>query len=334
MATIYYDKDADLSILKDKVIAVIGYGNQGRSQALNMRDSGVKQVIVGSMHDESWDKAQADGFEAYPIEEACEKADIIFMLIPDEVAPGVYKKKIEPYLKEGDTLNFASGYNIVYKFIEPPSYVNIVMVAPRMIGKGVRELYESKEGFPSFIAVEQDATGNAKNIALALAKAIGSTKKGAIEVTFKDETYLDLIAEQVTWPLIISVLTEIYKLQIEAGHPEEAVLTELYMSKEPAVMFEKIADIGLFKQLPLHSNTSQYGQLSRYKQVDKSFIKAFFDRQYRKIISGEFAEEWYKEQEDGLRSFKQLRENAFKSDISQGEARLKQRLGESSNILT
>lgn len=324
MAKIYYDNDADLSYLDGKVITFVGYGNQGRAQAMNLRDSGIKNIIIGNIEDEYKKRAMSDGFETCDIETACKRGDIIFILIPDEVAPDVYRRDIQPSLKAGDVLNFASGYNITYKFIEPPEDVDVIMVAPRMIGEGVRELY--KEGFPTFVAVEQNASGKAKEIALALAKAIGSTKKGAIETTFNDETYLDLIAEQATWPLILSVLTEVYKYEIEMGHPEEAVLMELYISKEPAVMLEKMADIGMFKQLPLHSHTSQYGQLTRFESVDKDFIRDFIKKQYANIKSGRFAREWRTEQECGLPVFKKALSEAFNSDISLGEEKLKEKL--------
>ncbi len=326
MAKIYYDSDTDLNVLGDRVISILGYGNQGRAQALNMRDSGVEKIIIGNIKDESWEKAEEDGFEVYSIKEACKKSDIIFVLLPDEVAPKVYREEIEPYLKEGNVLNFASGYNITYKFIQPPDNVDIIMVAPRMIGDGVRQLYLNREGFPSFIAVERDASGNAKNVALAIAKAIGSTKKGAIEVTFKDETYIDLLAEHAIWPLIISVLTEAYNFEVKMGHPKEAVLMDLYVSKEPAVMMERIADIGLFKQLPLHSHTSQYGQLTRYETVDKDHIRKFIERQYKDLENGEFAREWKDEQNNGLPVFRRLTDKAFSSSITQAEIELKQHL--------
>jgi len=326
MAKIYYDCDADVSLIKDKVVAIIGYGNQGRAQALNMRDSGVESIIVGSRKDESWDMANEDGFKTYSIEKACEKADIIFLLIPDEIAPTIYKEQIEPNLKAGNVINFSSGYNITFEFIKPQKDVDVIMVGPRMIGRGVREMYERGEGFSSFIAVEQDASGKAQDIALALAKAIGSTKKGAIEVTFKDETYLDLMSEQATWPLIMAVMNEVYEYLIKEGHPEEAILMELYLSKEPAFMMEKMADVGLFKQLPFHSNTSQYGQLSRFQTVDKEYIKKFIEKQYSNINNGKFAKEWHDEQEKGLPQLTELKEKAFNSDISLSEKRVKDRL--------
>lgn len=155
-----------------------------------------------------------------------------------------------------------------------------------MIGKGVRETYENGTGFPTFLVVNQDATGHAKEIALGLAKALGSTKAGAIEVTFNDETYLDLMSEQAIWPLIMNVFVTAFDFYQEKGLPAEAVLTEMYMSKEPMVMMEKMADMGLFKQLPLHSRTSQYGQMSRFKMVDNTSMRAFIEEQYDRIVDG------------------------------------------------
>lgn len=326
MTKIFYDKDAKIELLKDKTIAIIGYGNQGRAQALNMKNVGIENIIIGSRKDSSWNNANEDGFKIYSIEEASKRADIIFMLIPDEVAPQIYKDQIEPNLEKNNVLNFSSGYNITYGYITPPEYVDIIMVAPRMIGEGVREMNLRGEGFPAFVAAHQDYSGQAMDIALALCKAIGATKKGAIEVTFKDETYLDLMAEQATWPLIMSVLQEVYKFQVEMGHPEEAVLMELYLSKEPAFMMEKMAEDGLFKQLPYHSNTSQYGQLSGFKSVEPSYIKEFIKKRYDLLKTNSFAKEWEEEQNQGLKNFYAMKDEAFASDISKAEERVKSRL--------
>lgn len=150
---IYKDEDADLSILESSTIAIIGYGNQGRAQALNLKESGVENVIIGNIEDESWEQAKDDGFEVYSIPEAAKQADILFNLIPDEVQPEVYKSDIEPNLVEGDVLNFASGYNITYDLIEPPEHVDVIMIAPRMIGSMVRQLYKEGDGAPSFLFI-------------------------------------------------------------------------------------------------------------------------------------------------------------------------------------
>lgn len=331
MGRIYYDKDGDTSFVMSKTIAIIGYGNQGRSQALNMRDSGVKDIIIGSVRDESWTMANEDGFPVYPIAEACAKADIIFILIPDEVAPKIYKEEIEPNLVSGNVLNFSSGYNITFGYIKPQADVDVIMVAPRMIGKGVRETYENGTGFPTFVVVEQDASGNAKQIALGLAKALGSTKAGAIEVTFNEETYLDLMSEQAVWPLIMNVINEAFKFFVEKGHSPEAILTELYLSKEPAVMMEKMAEVGLFKQLPMHSRTSQYGQLSRFGEVDTFPIRKFLEKQYDNIVNGSFAKEWEGDMKNGFKEYEKLKEQAFNNDISLAEAQVKGNLKGESN---
>ena len=327
MTNIYYEQDADLAFIIDKTVAILGYGNQGRSQALNMRDSGVKNVIVGSRHDESFDQAIKDGFSVYRIAEASEKADIIFMLLPDEVAPQVYEKDIAPNLKPGDILNFASAYNITFKRIIPDKDLDVIMAAPRMIGRGVRELFEKGEGAPAFVGVYQDASGNALEYAKALCKAIGATRKGAIEVSFDDETALDLMSEQATGPIIYNVLTEAFSILVEAGHPAEAVLMELYMSKEPAVMLEKAAEVGFFKQLPMHSHTSQYGQLKNYNKVDTKPIIGFLKERYNEIMSGAFADEWDKEQkENNLSTFIELRNKALSCDLTKEEESLFERL--------
>lgn len=326
MTRIYYDKDADLGPVLDKTIAIIGYGNQGRAQALNMRDSGVKRIIVGSTWEDGFNKAKEDGFEAFDIVEASKQADIVFILLPDEVAPPIYKDQIEPHLEAGDVVNFSSGYNITFHHITPREDLDIIMVAPRMIGNGVRETFVSGQGFPAFIVVDQDHTGKAKETALALAKAIGSTKSGAIETTFDDETYLDLMSEQAVWPLIMNVMTEVFDLLVSKGHSPEAILTELYLSREPAFMMEKMAEVGLFRQLPMHSRTSQYGQLSRYKQVDTGFIREFLEKQYKNITNGSFANEWDKVMNDDLKEYKHLLDEALQSPISKAEDKVKESL--------
>ena len=326
MGKVYHDGDGDLSVVLDKVIAIVGYGNQGRSQALNMRDSGVKHIIVGSIRDASWNMANEDGFKTYPIAEAAKMADILFLLLPDEVAPEIYERDIAPNLHPGAVLNFASGYNITYGFIKPAEDLDVIMVAPRMIGKGVRETYVNGTGFPTFLVVHQDATGHAKQTAIALAKALGSTKAGAIEVTFNEETYLDLMSEQAIWPLIMNVMVTAFDFFREKGLPAEAILTEMYMSKEPMVMMEKMADMGLFKQLPLHSRTSQYGQMSRFKMVDNSSMRRFIEEQFNNIVDGSFAQEWEDVKDGGLKVFDELRAETDRLPISVVEAEVRRTL--------
>ena len=200
--------------------------------------------------------------------------------------------------------------------------VDVIMVAPRMIGDGVRNLFLKEEGYPAFLAVEQDASGQAKTTALALAKAMGATRMGTIEVSFRDETMMDLLAEQAIWPMILSVITESFRFEVEKGHPAEASLVELYMSREPAYMFQKMAEIGLYKQMPLHSHTSQYGQLTRAESLDKSFIRSTLEKAYANLENGTFAREWKQEQEKGLPEFKRLTKQAMESEITRLEEKL------------
>ena len=189
--TFYFDQDADLARLDGKVVGIIGYGNQGRSQALNLKDSGV-EVVVGNREDEYAEQARADGWPLHSIADAAAAADFLLILIHDEAQPEVFEQAIRPSLKEGGLISFAHGYNIHYEQIVPPSSVDTVMLAPRMLGKGVRDTYLSGKGFPSFIAVQHDASGQAMDRVLALAKGIGSTKMGVLESSFEEETLIDL----------------------------------------------------------------------------------------------------------------------------------------------
>ena len=322
MTKIYYDHDADTSLLESKCIGIIGYGNQGRAQALNMRDSGIRDILIGTVKDKTYDQAREDGFQVMEIDEVVQKSDILFMLIPDEIMPDVFRKQVEALLRPGMVLNFASGYNITFRHIVPPQEVDVIMVAPRMIGDGVRNLFLQNKGYPAFLAVEQDVSGSARMIALALAKSMGATKKGTIEVTFRDETMLDLLAEQAIWPMILSILTEAFRFEVEKGHPAEASLVELYISREPAYLFEKMAEDGFYRQMPYHSHTSQYGQLSRAESLDKKFIRQTLETAYEHIVSGGFAREWKMEQENGLPEFKRLLKEALENEITRLEGKI------------
>ncbi len=325
---VYYDADADLGCLEGRTVAIVGYGNQGRAQALNMRDSDVESVIVGSVRDESWTRAEEDGFEPMPVAEAAGEADITFMLIPDEVAPAVYREEIEPSLGPGKTLDFASGYNVAFGHIVAPEGVDVVMVAPRMIGDGVRSLYLEGKGAPCFVDAHRDASGHAWDDCLALAKAIGCTRGGALRVTMEEETYMDLLAEQGTWPLVLAVFLSAFEVQVEAGLPPEAVLLELYASKEPAEVMERVADTGIFEQLGLHSRTSQYGQTTRFEELDKSPIKAFLrEALEERIKSGRFDREWTEAQRSETPVLEGILERIGHHPIVETEKRLRDALG-------
>jgi len=323
MAKTYYDKDASLDILKGKTIGVIGYGNQGRAQALNLRDSGL-EVIIGVRADETRQQAIEDGFQAFPIKEAAAKSQVVLLLIPDEIMPEVFKSEVLPGLSEGDAVCFASGYNVAFKFIEPPPGIDFIMVAPRMIGDGVRQCYVDGTGFPSFIAVEQDASGNALAVTLAIARGIGTTKKGAMELTFAQEAELDLFTEQGFGPAFGSVLLSAMQVLTDTGYPPEAALVELLLSGEFAYSMQKIAEIGFFPQMELHSHTSQYGSMTRAIRYMIPEIAENMKAVLEDIRSGAFAREWDAEQKAGLKTFNELKEARNLHPIAEWEKATRQ----------
>jgi ketol-acid reductoisomerase len=320
---IYTEKDGNLEALKDKKIAIIGYGNQGRAQALNLRDSGV-DVIVGNRVDDYRKRADKDGFTTFSVAEATKRADIVFLLIPDEIMKNVYPKEIEPNLKPKTTVVFAHGYSIAFNVLKPSKDFDILLIAPRMIGIGVRENYLTGEGFYSFVDVHQDASGEAQEILLGLCKALGTLKKGAIELSFKQETVLDLFNEQAFGPAFGRVLLNSIFTLIDAGYPPEAVLIEMYLSGEMEYTYQKFRKIGLVKQVSLHSHTSQYGAMSRGVQ----FINLPLGKKMKKILenieSGEFSKEW--EKPTSKLKFKFLKFFATKTRINRLEKKIRKNL--------
>lgn len=320
---LYKDADADLALLANKTIAVIGYGNQGRAQALNLRDSGLS-VTIGNRADEYAARAKADRFAIHAIGDAVARAGVVMLLIPDEVMPGVFRDEIAPRLRPGAALVFASGYTVAFGLIEPPPSVDVVLLAPRMIGAGVRDLFVAGRGFPSFIGVAQDVSGQARALALALAKGIGSTRAGVVEVTFAQEAELDLFTEQCFGPAFGSVLTSAVTLLLDEGYPPEAVLLELYMSGEFAYTLGKIAELGLVEQAALHSTTSQYGSLSRGLRFQIPELRARLREGLDEIRSGAFAREWAEEQAEGAPTLAVLRESAREMPLYALERQLRE----------
>ncbi|MFX1314407.1 MAG: ketol-acid reductoisomerase [Promethearchaeota archaeon] len=323
MVKIFHEKDGDLSILKDKTISIIGYGNQGRAQALNLRDSGLN-VIIGNKNDKYKELAISDGFSTHTIDKAVNKSDIIFILIPDEIIKEVFETEIKPNLINNSTLVFASGYNIGFKLIESPDNVDVLLLAPRMIGVGVRENFLNKKGFFSFIAIEQDVSGNGLEILLALAKAIGSLKKGVIKLTFKQEAELDLFNEQGFGPAFGRILLSAIYTLLDAGYPPEAVLVEMYMSNEMSYTYKKMADIGLIKQVDFHSQTSQYGAMSRGIRYRKLPVMSIMEEILKEIQNGEFTREWEKTMTK--LKFKMIKYFATKQKINKLEKRVRRNL--------
>jgi len=318
---VYYDRDADLSIVQGKRLAFIGFGNQGAAQAQNLRESGASEIVIGNRDDDYKEAALAAGFHVMTIAEATAWGDVVFLLIPDEEQPQVFREQIGPYLRPGATLVVASGYNVAFNLFDVPETIDIVMVAPRMIGAGVRARFLNGEPYPCFVSVERDASGNALALALSIARGIGATRRGAVLSSAREEAALDLFSEQAIWPHILLALQVAYEVLHAAGFSDEAILYEMYLSKEPAEVFERFADMGLFGQLPLHSHTSQYGQLRALAAGDGSALRERFARVlHDDILSGAFAREWSDVQAQGLERLEQLRAAALASPIARAEA--------------
>jgi ketol-acid reductoisomerase len=323
-ATLYARGDANLELLQETTIAVIGYGNQGRAQALNLRDSGAR-VIIGNLHDRYRDLARTDGFQVHDISSAVAQAEIVLLLIPDEVLPGVFETSIKPYLKPNSTLVFASGYNVAFNHIAIPASVDAVLLAPRMIGVGVRERYLNQEGFYCFVGIEQDVSGVAKQRLLALTMSISRLVKPAIEVTFKQESLLDLFNEQAFGPAFGRVLLTAISVLIEHGLPPEAVLVEMYMSEEMAYTYQKMARSGLIRQTAFHSPTSQYGAMSRGTRFLGMNLRRRMNQIYNEIDNGDFAREWSKPL--AKIRFKIIRYFAIRQSINKIENQVRKTLG-------
>lgn len=330
MGQTYYDEDISLDPLDGQTIAVIGYGNQGRSQALNMRDSGLS-VIVGNPEGPYSEQAIEDGMQVFSIAEAVKKADVVLLIIPDEVQPSVYKNSIEPHIKQGACLVFSHGFNIFYKVIKPLETIDIALVAPRMLGFGVRSCYLSGEGFPSLVAVDQDYTGTAWSRTLAIAKAIGGARKGAWETTFEEETVIDLFGEQVGGGSTLASTLNSFETLVEAGYNPEVVLLELYASGEMIEVMRSVVNKGLLNSLKYHSPTSQYGQLSRARRLVPKEAKETLKTVLEEIRDGSFAREWTTEGQAGYPNMERLRSDFGDHYMFEVEERVHKALNKSSS---
>src|SRR5579875_2621707 len=321
---VFTDADADLSVLDGRTAAILGFGNQGSAQAQNLRDSGVT-VIVGNRDDEYRERAAAAGFRPAGIAGAAAAGQVALLLIPDEVQPQVFREQVAPHLQAGDTLVVASGYNWSFGLLDVPDGIDVVMVAPRMIGEAVRARYLAGEGYPCFVSVERDATGNALGTALAVARGIGGTTGGAVASSALEEATLDLFSEQAIWPAIFDVLHTAYEVLHDAGFSDEAILYEMYLSAEPAEIFARAATTGLIGQLGVHSQTRQYGQL-RALRASPGALRQRFERVLREDIqSGAFAREWSRAYADADARLARLRAEAAARPIAAAERAVMER---------
>jgi len=304
----YHEEDGDLEILAEKTIGVIGYGNLGRPLALNMRDSGMRSIIVGNIRNESWQRAQEDGFPIFSIAEACSQVDIALLLLPDEAMTEVYETEIAPNLRKGSAMVFASGYNLAYNLIKPEKNLDVLLLAPRMLGRAIREKFLQGQGFASFVSVEQDASGQAWPLLLALAKATGSLKVGVMVLSATQEAHLDLLIEQGLGPLIGAGVLASFKVGVEAGFPPEALVLEMYMSGEMAQTFQTMATMGFFRQVNLHGFAAAFGGMIRSMALDREPIEQSVRQALEEIKDGSFAKQLQAEKEEGYPSLSLLRE--------------------------
>ncbi|ETT47235.1 MULTISPECIES: ketol-acid reductoisomerase [unclassified Paenibacillus] len=295
--TTYYEQDAELSVLKGKTIAVIGYGSQGHAQAQNLRDSGL-QVVIGLREGKSFDTAKNDGFEVLSVAEAVSRADVVQILMPDETQASVYKNDIEPNLKNGAALMFSHGFNVHFGQIVAPKDADVLLVAPKSPGHMVRRTYVEGFGVPGLIAIEQDATGNAKAIGLAYAKGIGCTRAGVIETSFREETETDLFGEQAVLCGGVSELIKAgFETLTEAGYaPEMAYFECLHELK---LIVDMVYEGGLSSMRDSISNTAEYGDYVTGPRIITAETKKAMKEVLSDIQQGKFARDFILENQSG-----------------------------------
>ena len=314
MATIYYEADTNPSLLKDKKIAIIGYGSQGHAHALNLKDSG-HDVIVGLYEgSRSWAQAEAAGLDVMTTAGAAAAADIIMIVAPDHIQKKLYTESIAPHLSNGKTLMFAHGFNIHFGHIQPPSNVDVVMIAPKGPGHIVRDQYVEGVGVPALLAVAQDATGHAKETALAYAHGLGAARAGVVETTFKEETETDLFGEQVVLCGGVSALvTAAFETLVEAGYQPELAYFEVL--HELKLIVDLMYQGGIKYMRYSVSDTAEYGDYTSGPRVIDDRVRATMKQILGDIQSGEFAAEWIAENENGRGNFLRMRANATDHQI-------------------
>jgi len=302
---IYRDSDADLNVLKGKKIAVLGYGAQGRAQALCLHDSGL-DVTVGARRDGvSWNKVKEDGLKVTEIPNAVKDADVVMMLLPDEVQPDIYKEMVEPNMKKGAALEFAHGFSITYGLITPPEGIDVIMMAPKSPGDMERLAYLEGFGVPALISVHKDFTGNAKKTALALAKGIGSTRAGVFETSFDFETKSDLFGEQaVLCGGLTAMIKAGYETLREGGYPPEIAYFEVL--HEVKLIADLVQAGGISKMWHVVSNTAEYGGLTKRDLVITKESKEGMRTILKDIESGKFKDDWRAEWKNGLKELKKM----------------------------
>ncbi|HUL40757.1 MAG TPA: ketol-acid reductoisomerase [Burkholderiales bacterium] len=319
---VYYDKDADLSLIKGRKVTIVGYGSQGHAHANNLQESGVKVTVGLRKGGASWDKAKKAKLAVKDIGEAVKGADVVTILLPDEHHPEVYRKEIEPNIKKGAALAFAHGFNIHFGQIEPRADLDVIMIAPKGPGHLVRSTYIQGGGVPSLIAVKQDASGKARDVALSYACAIGATRAGVIETTFRDECETDLFGEQVVLCGGLTALIQAgFETLVEAGYaPEMAYFECLH---EVKLIVDLIYEGGIANMRYSISNTAEYGDFTRGPRIITGKTRAEMKNILREIQSGQFAKEFILENRAGAPSLKAMRRVAAQHPVEEIGAKLR-----------
>ena len=316
MARMYYDEDANLDLLGQKTVAIIGYGSQGHAHALNLKDSGINVIVGLYPGSKSQAKAEAAGLTVKSVADAAQAADLIMILLPDEVQKSVYKNEIEPNLKEGKILAFAHGFNIHFGQVVPPSFVDVVMVAPKGPGHLVRRTYEQGQGVPSLFAVYQDASGQARDRAMAYAKGIGGTRAGILETTFREETETDLFGEQAVLCGGLSALIKTgFETLVEAGYQPELAYFECL--HEVKLIVDLVVEGGLAKMRDSISTTAEYGDYTRGPRIVNEQTRAEMRKILKEIQSGQFARDFVLENMSGKAGFTAMRRQEAEHPIEE-----------------
>jgi ketol-acid reductoisomerase len=306
MAHVYYEKDTDIELLRGRKIAVIGYGSQGHAHALNLHDSGCDVRVGLRTSSKSWEKVKADGLRVMTPREAAQEADIVMMLVPDETAAHIYYTEIHESMTAGKALAWAHGFNIHFNQVVPPEDVDVIMIAPKGPGHMVRRVFLEGSGVPNVIAVHQDATGKAKDLALAWAAGIGGTRAGVIETTFEEETETDLFGEQVVLCGGVTHLVEAaFETLVEAGYQPEIAYFETF--HELKLIVDLMYEGGMAKMRDSISNTAEYGDYVTGPKIITDDTKEAMAKALWNIQSGEFARDWILENKAGQPHFKALR---------------------------
>ena len=326
MANVYYENDADLSLLDGRTVGVIGYGSQGHAHALSLKDSGVDVVVGLYEGSSSWPRAEEAGLRVATVSDVAQQADMMMMLVPDHLQSRIYRESIQPHLSEGKTLMFAHGFNIHYQQIVPPPQVDVSMVAPKAPGHRMREIFTRGSGVPGLLAIHQDASGKAKENALAYAKGVGCTRAGVLDTTFKEETETDLFGEQtILCGGVAALIKAGFETLVEAGYqPESAYFECLHELK---LIVDLIYQGGLGYMRYSVSDTAEYGDYSRGPRVIDEHVKENMKLILEDIQNGSFAREWIAENDEGRPRFNRMRQEDANHSIEKVGSTLRDMMG-------